>query len=219
MAEERIVTFASNRRRLSEAGWGGGWRAGDDIGRVAAYAQGTPAAGFDQVLPDDPRFGDLAHGFNQRWIGSPAFVALCSDAGQVAQAVQMAVDGGLRLTVRSGGHCYEDFSSGNDGGVIVDLSPMAAVGRDAASGLYSVEPGAQLLDVYTTLAQQYGVTIPGGSCHSVGAGGHVTGGGYGLLSRLHGLTVDYLDAVEVVHVTKEGRAEVVTVSRESADPG
>ncbi len=137
--------------------------------------------------------------------------------GRWQQAVQQAVDGGLRLTVRSGGHCYEDFSSGNDGGVIVDLSGMTKVWRDAETGWYGIEPGAQLLDVYTTLSQQYGVTIPGGSCHSVGAGGHVTGGGYGLLSRLHGLTVDYLQAVELVHVTKEGRATIVTVSRDSSD--
>src|SRR6185436_4247157 len=104
-----------------------------------------------------------------------------------------------------------------DGGVIVDLSPMAAVGHDATSGLYSVEPGAHLLDVYTTLAQQYGVTIPGGSCHSVGAGGHVTGGGYGLLSRLHGLTVDHLSAVDIVTWDAgTGQAQLRHVSAESA---
>jgi FAD/FMN-containing dehydrogenase len=155
-------------------------------------------------------------GFNQRWVGAPAYIALCSDAEQVRQAVQDAVDGGLRLTVRSGGHCYEDFASGNEGGVILDLSPMAKVWQEA-DGRHAFEPGARLLDVYTTLAEQYGVTIPGGSCSSVGAGGHVTGGGYGLLSRLHGLTVDYLDAVELVHVTKDGRAEIVTASQDDAD--
>ena len=212
------MTFIANRRQFLKVGGVAVGTLAGTTGRFATYAQGTPGAGGEQVLPDDPRFGDLAHGFNQRWVGTPAYVALCSDAGQVAQAVQVAVDDGLRLTVRSGGHCYEDFASGNAGGVIVDLSGMAAVWRDAESGWYGVEPGARLLDVYTTLAQEHGVTIPGGSCHSVGAGGHVTGGGYGLLSRLHGLTVDYLQAVELVHVTQDGRAEIVTVSRESADP-
>lgn len=46
----------------------------------------------------------------------------------------------------------------------------------------------------------------------------MTGGGYGLLSRLHGLTVDYLHAVEVVHVTDAGKAEVITVTRDAKDP-
>ena len=180
---------------------------------LGAFAQGTPVGTpvpEELVYPSDPRYADLRHGFNLRWVGSPAYIALCSDSAQVQQTVQRAVDDGLRITVRSGGHCYEDFSSGNDGGVIIDLSPMSGVTRDE-SGRYVIDAGARLLDVYTTLDQQYGVTIPGGTCGTVGAGGHITGGGYGLLSRLYGLTVDYLDAVELVHVTKDGRAETITV--------
>lgn len=187
-------------------------------GSSSGFAQETASAGPAVVLPDDPRYGQYARGFNQRWVGTPSSIALCSDASQVRQAVQEAVDGGLRLTVRSGGHCYEDFASGNDGGVIVDLSQMSKVWRDEETGYYGLEPGARLLDAYTTLAEQYGVTIPGGSCSSVGAGGHISGGGYGLLSRLHGLTVDYLHAVELVHVSKDGQAEIVTASRDDADP-
>ena len=211
------MAITSNRRDFLKVGGATVGAVAATNGRFPTYAQGTPIVGFEQVLPDNPRFGDLAHGFNQRWIGSPASIALCSDASQVARAVQMALDGGLRLTVRSGGHCYEDFSSGNDGGVIIDLSPMSEVSFDAETGWYAVEAGATLLDVYTRLSQDYGVTLPGGSCSTVGAGGHITGGGYGLLSRLHGLTVDYLHAIELVHVTKEGRAEIVTVSRDSSD--
>jgi hypothetical protein len=37
------------------------------------------------------------------------------------------------------------------------------------------------------------------------------------LSRLYGLTVDYLDAVELVRVTADGAAELITVSRDSGD--
>ncbi len=214
------MTHSANRRSFLKAG-------GAATGILAAnragltFAQGTPGASPAPevvVSPADPRYDALRTGFNLRWVGSPSSIALCSDAGQVQQAVQQALDNGLRITVRSGNHCYEDFAVGNDGGVIVDMSPMSAVGKDAASGWYFIEPGAQLLDVYTTLDQQYGVTLPGGSCASVGAGGHITGGGYGVMSRLYGLTVDYLEAVELVHVTKEGRAEVITASRDSSDP-
>ncbi|WP_164214151.1 FAD-binding protein, partial [Stenotrophomonas maltophilia] len=52
--------------------------------------------------------------------------------------------------------------------------------------------------VYRTLLNGFGKTLPAGSCYSVGAGGHITGGGYGLLSRLHGLTVDWLTGVDIV---------------------
>jgi FAD/FMN-containing dehydrogenase len=69
-----------------------------------------------RVGPDDPRYPTLVRGFNLRWVGAPRYVELCAGPEQVRSAVQRAVDDGLRITVRSGGHCYEDFVSGNDGG-------------------------------------------------------------------------------------------------------
>lgn len=62
------------------------------------------------------------------------------------------------------------------------------------------------------------VTIPGGVCWSVGIAGHIAGGGYGLLSRAHGLTVDHLEAVEVVVVDGRGRVSTVIASRDQDDP-
>jgi FAD/FMN-containing dehydrogenase len=62
------------------------------------------------------------------------------------------------------------------------------------------------------------VTIPGGRCHSVGAGGHICGGGDGLLSRRFGLTIDHLYAVEVVVVDGSGKARSVVATREPDDP-
>ena len=92
-------------------------------------------------------------------MGQPAYVALCHDAKQVVQAVQRAVDDGRRITVRGGGHCYEDFVSQNDGGVIIDLSPMNSVWRDPDSGWYGVASGATLWDVYRRFHADYGVTL------------------------------------------------------------
>jgi hypothetical protein len=172
---------------------------------------------IDRVDHDDPRYPTLVRGFNRRWVGTPSYVELCRDAEHVRDAVQRAVDAGLRITVRGGGHCYEDFVSGNHGGAILDLTPLGGVYRDQETGAYCVEGGATLWNVYTLLYKRYGVTLPAGSCYSVGAGGHITGGGYGLLSRLHGLTVDHLDAVEIVHVDADGRARLRTVARDSAD--
>src|SRR5262249_39120040 len=106
----------------------------------------------------------------------------------------------------------------NDGGVILDLSLMARVYRDRATGWYCLEAGATLLDAYLRLYKHYGVTLPGGSCASVAAGGHVIGGGYGSLSRRDGLIVDHLEAVELVHVTGGGKAEVIVVRRDAPDP-
>ena len=66
-------------------------------------------------------------GFNRRWVGSPAYIQVVRNASETVAAVQRAYDAGLRITVRGGGHCYENFSSGNHGGVIIDLSGMQGV--------------------------------------------------------------------------------------------
>jgi FAD/FMN-containing dehydrogenase len=184
----------------------------------------TPVTSAEDVFPgaripaSDPRYSTMVLGFNPRWVGSPRYVQLCGDTDQVVKAVTEALAEGLRITVRGGGHCYENFVSGNEGGVIIDLSPMNGVYRDPQSGLYCVEGGATLWNVYSELYRIFGVTLPGGSCYSVGAGGHVTGGGYGLLSRKHGLTIDYLHSVEVVCVNARGETQAITVARDSSDP-
>jgi hypothetical protein len=118
--------------------------------------------------------------------------------------------------VRSGGHCYENWSSGNYGGVIIDLSNMQGVSMDTA-GRVRIEGGATMWNVYETPFKDYNLTIPGGSCYSVGAGGHIAGGGYGLLSRQFGLVVDYLTGVDVVCVDRHGRARLVRARK--GDPG
>jgi aclacinomycin oxidase len=62
------------------------------------------------------------------------------------------------------------------------------------------------------------VTIPGGSCPTVGVGGHITGGGYGYLSRQYGLVADNVYAVEVVTVDSAGKAKATIATREVNDP-
>ncbi len=167
------------------------------------------------IGPNDPRYATLIRGFNQRFVGQPRYVHLCGTAEQVVQAVQRALDHNLRITVRGGGHCYEDFVSGNDGGVIIDLSVLNAVSADPTQTLFCVEGGCTLWNVYQQLYKEFGKTLPGGSCGSVGVGGHIVGGGYGLLSRKYGLTVDYLHAIEVVTVTQDKRAHRIIVSRDA----
>lgn len=81
-----------------------------------------------------------------------------------------------------------------------------------------METGAELLSVYDLLYNVYGVTIPAGICYSVGMGGHVTGGGWGLLCRQHGLVIDHLYAVEVVTVDAAGNTRTTVATRAADDP-
>lgn len=161
------------------------------------------------VTQQDARYKTLKKSRNSRWPASEAdsagSVELCENTEDVAAALQRVVSAGLRPTVRSGGHCYEDFVVNNPGGSIIDLSllPESHLPEDGAK--YKVSAGKALGDVYLDLYKRYGVTIPAGTCNSVGAGGHISGGGYGLLSRLHGLTVDWLSAVDILTVDANGK--------------
>jgi FAD/FMN-containing dehydrogenase len=160
------------------------------------------------IRRDDARFETLRTGHNLRFPQSEADCAdrvlLCASAEEAAEALRQVVAAGLRPTVRSGGHCYEGFVSSNPHGAIIDLSLHNSVGRNAQSNAYYVAPGAMLGDVYLSLYKRYNLTLPAGSCFMVGAGGHISGGGYGLLSRLHGLTSDWLSAVDILTVDDDG---------------
>ncbi|ONI92541.1 FAD-linked oxidase [Saccharothrix sp. ALI-22-I] len=192
------------------------------LGAGSAPAKGVPvASGLPPMLtvrPADPQYAGLTTGSNTRWVGTPDYIRIVSSADDVVRAVQKAVDSGSKVVVRSGGHCDEDFVHNAEVRVIIDMAGLDHVGYDARRRAFSVGPGATLGRTYQTLYKGWGVAVPGGTCPTVGVGGHIVGGGYGALSRSHGLTVDHLYAVEVVVVGADGRAHKVVATREADDP-
>ncbi|MDI2127674.1 FAD-binding oxidoreductase [Yinghuangia seranimata] len=185
-----------------------------DAGGFCADPFAQPAV----VLPGDERYAELSTGVNQRWTATPDSVVLPTTTAQVLRIVQAAALNRTRVTVRSGGHCYADFVSNAETKTIIDLSHMNKVTYDATRNAFAVEPGVQLGALYEALYRSWGVAVPGGVCLTVGIGGHAVGGGFGLLTRQHGLVADHLDAVEMVVVDRFNRARVVTASRNPADP-
>ena len=160
------------------------------------------------VSRQDPRYESLKRGHNLRWPAEgddAGRIVVCDSAADVAESLQQIVSAGLRPTIRSGAHCYEDFVANNPGGAILDLSLLSGAAIPANQSAYRIGPGTLLWNAYSELYKRYGVTLPGGTCGTVGAGGHICGGGYGLLSRLHGLTCDWLTAVDILTVDASGK--------------
>lgn len=155
------------------------------VGPTEAVASGSPARTRQiralTVAPTDVRYSGLTSGQNQLFSSRPEAIRLPNSTAQVVAAVQEAVTAGKRISVRGGGHCYENFVDHPDVKVIIDMSAMRAVAHDARMRAFSVEGGATLGEMYQAMFRQWGVTLPGGACYSVGVGGHVTGGGYGNL--------------------------------------
>ncbi|MFJ5552573.1 FAD-binding protein [Streptomyces sp. NPDC093225] len=191
------------------------------VAAPARAADGTAVAlaePITAVTPGDKRYKDLVRGWNQRWVANPETVFLAETTAQVQQVVQTAVKGNKRLTVRGGGHCWEDWVFNPDVRVILDMTKMNKVYFDSAKNAICVEAGSQLLNVYERMYRTWGVIVPAGMCFQVGAGGHVSGGGWGLLCRQLGLVVDHLYGVEVVSVDADGTARVHVATREAEDP-
>jgi aclacinomycin oxidase len=172
-----------------------------------------------EVNPGDPLYRDLQlRGYNRRFVGTPDSVFVVGDTDQVVDAVDAAVASGMKLAVRSGGHCTEGFVDDPAVRCVIDLSQMDSVYYDRRRRAFAVEAGATLGRVYQALDMSWGVTLPGGIGPDVGVGGHVTGGGFGPLSRLYGHISDHLYAVEAVVVDETGQARAVTATREADDP-
>ncbi|HMA06995.1 MAG TPA: FAD-binding oxidoreductase, partial [Ramlibacter sp.] len=119
----------------------------------------------------------------------------------VVRAVNFARQNGLALAVKGGGH-HIAGSALCDDGVVIDLSGMKAVHVDPERRLATVEGGATLADV-DAATQAHGLAVPVGINSTTGIGGLTLGGGFGWLSRKHGMTIDNLESAEVVTAAGE----------------
>jgi FAD binding domain-containing protein/berberine-like enzyme len=128
----------------------------------------------------------------------PAGIVYCAGPSDVSECVLFARRRRLPVAIRSGGHGYAGWSTGT--GLVIDVSPMDKV--RASNGRATVGAGTRLIDLYTELADA-GVSVPAGTCPTVGIGGLALGGGLGVVARRYGLTCDVLEAVRVV--TADGR--------------
>jgi FAD/FMN-containing dehydrogenase len=140
----------------------------------------------------------LRKGFNKRINKYPAIIALCKNTAGVSEAVKYAAQQNLPVAIKSGGHCMEGFSCNNDG-MVINVSQLNSI---TWINDYTIKlgPGCLLSQLYDEILPK-GKILPGGSCASVGIGGLVLGGGYGLMARLFGLTCDSLLQVTMVDGT------------------
>ncbi|HEX2192670.1 MAG TPA: FAD-binding oxidoreductase [Acidimicrobiales bacterium] len=139
---------------------------------------------------------------------TPALVLRPTSSDDVVAAVQFAVEHGLLLAIKGGGHNIAGTSMA-PGGLTLDMSLMREVTVDAANRQVHVGPGCRLGDV-DAVTQQQGLAAVLGFVSETGVAGLTLGGGFGYLTRRFGWTVDTLDEVEIV--TADGR--LLTASRE-----
>uniref|UniRef100_UPI0035CB1F5C FAD-binding oxidoreductase n=1 Tax=uncultured Caballeronia sp. TaxID=1827198 RepID=UPI0035CB1F5C len=122
--------------------------------------------------------------------------AFCSNAADVARAVNFARKLDILVAVRSGGHNVAGRALCDDG-IVIDLSRMNDVTVDAESRTVRVQAGALLGDI-DRKTHLHGLAVPTGVVSKTGIAGLTLGGGVGWLVRKYGLTIDNLLSCDVV---------------------
>ncbi|MGP4002645.1 FAD-binding oxidoreductase [Streptomyces sp. 8N706] len=151
------------------------------------------------VRPGDADWSAARRLYNTRFDGlRPAAVAYIANTADAAECLAFARRHSIPVSIRNGGHSYAGWSSGN-GRLVIDVSKLD---RITSGSTATIGAGAKLIDVYTRLGA-HGLTVPGGSCPTVGISGLTLGGGHGVVSRAYGLTCDSL--VGATLVTADGR--------------
>ncbi|KAK9102366.1 hypothetical protein Sjap_019620 [Stephania japonica] len=149
--------------------------------------------------------------FNTPTTAKPHFIITPTHESQAQAVVTCSKKHGLQIRVRSGGHDFEGLSYvSNVPFVLIDLVNLRAIDVDVQDNSAWVQAGATLGEVYYRIAEKSALHgFPAGDCHTVGVGGHLSGGGVGTMVRKYGMAADHI--LDARLVTAKGEI----VNRES----
>ncbi|KAH9484717.1 Xylooligosaccharide oxidase [Psilocybe cubensis] len=158
----------------------------------------TSKSNFTVLTPSSPGYANASTAFNLRFTFKPAAVAYPTTPQQISTILSLTTKYNHQAVARSGGHSYiANGLGGKDGVVVVDMSNFKTVTVDSQTKVASIGVGNRLGDVALAL-NAHGRALPHGTCPYVGVGGHSGHGGYGFTSRKWGLTLDTIQAIDVV---------------------
>lgn len=157
--------------------------------------------------PGTSEYDDATSPDNSSFRQRPGVVVRPQSAQDVATAVTVAREAGLRVAVQATGHGAGEPMDGSV--VLVDTSSLQSVTIDAQRRTTRVGAGAQWGQVQSE-AEKHGLLGLSGTSPTVGVAGYTLNGGVGWLVRPHGLAsaalhaVEYVDGLGAVHRTDTG---------------
>lgn len=153
------------------------------------------------ILPQDNSYDEARTIYNAMIDKRPRIILKCKDKEDIVQAVNIAQENNLEVSIRSGGHNGAGLSMVNDG-LVIDLSEMKSIKINPNEKTVIVEPGNTLSDL-DKATHEHGLALPVGINSTTGIAGLTLGGGLGYLSRKGGLAIDNLLEAEVVLASGE----------------
>ena len=106
----------------------------------------------------------------------------------------------MQFRIRSGGHSYGGYSTVTNG-IVLSLSKLSALELDqtnSSSKTVRIEPGVRVEQFLQEMLDQQEYSGVVGDAAGVAFGGFLSGGGYGLQSRLYGLGIDQIVSLKLV---------------------
>jgi FAD/FMN-containing dehydrogenase len=148
------------------------------------------------ITPGDEKYDSARAVFYGGIDRHPALIVRAAGVADVQQAVALARQAGVDISIRSGGHSGAGHSV-CEGGIMLDLRNLRGMEIDAENRTAWAEAGLTAGE-YTSAANSFGLATGFGDTGSVGIGGITLGGGIGYLVRKYGMTIDDLLAAEIV---------------------
>ncbi|KAK6233695.1 hypothetical protein QUC31_006101 [Theobroma cacao] len=133
-------------------------------------------------------------------IPKPLVIVTPLHASHIQATIQCSKELGLQIRSRSGGHDFEGLSYVSEVPfVLIDLVNLRSIDVNVENGVAWVEAGATIGELYFRIAEKSRtLAFPAGICHTVGVGGHFSGGGYGGLFRKYGLAADNIIDAQLI---------------------
>ncbi|TXG50911.1 hypothetical protein EZV62_023435 [Acer yangbiense] len=142
--------------------------------------------------------------FTEPSVPKPELIFTPLSESHVQAAVICSKELGIHMRVRSGGHDFEGVSYVSiieSPFIVLDLTYLRSISVNINDNSAWVQVGATLGELYYRIAEKSNVHgFPAGICPTVGVGGHIIGGGYGILLRKYGLAADNVIDAHIVDV-------------------
>ena len=153
------------------------------------------------VTKESLNYEEAILSWNRAIKSRPRVILYCFNEDDVIDAIKLVKENNLEFRIRSGGHSYEGYSTGDDL-IVIDISNLKEVNIDEENKIVTFGGGIRNEEAYEALGRR-NYPFPGGGCPTVGIVGLILGGGWGYSSRYFGLAADSL--LEATIINSDGQ--------------